>query len=105
MGYALMEIAQNSHSAGATEIVITVSESDSQQNLEIEDNGSGLTEVSPEKIEELWSLGHSDWKRSGLGLTIVKACIMQHRGKASLSQGSKGASLLIELPRSAPHVN
>jgi len=49
--------------------------------IKIEDNGEGMTEIETENIFNLFYQGHSsNFKGSGLGLTLTKELILLHKG-------------------------
>ena len=77
---------------------LTTSETESEINLIVEDNGEGIEPGSEEKIFDVFYTTKK--KGSGLGLGIVRRIIEDHRGAILVeSAPPPGARLRITLPR------
>ena len=68
-------------------------------NLNIEDNGTGITDRDKEKIFNAFYTTKKTG--SGLGLLSVKACVDQHLGQITIRDSSLGGALFnISIPKS-----
>lgn len=85
-------------------IKITLSHSDTEATISIEDHGIGM---SPESVKNLFqpfskmkTLGTEGEKGAGLGLAIAYKIVTEHKGKIWVqSEVNKGTTFFISLPR------
>jgi signal transduction histidine kinase len=97
--YAVLELAQNASLARAQKLTIRM-DSNQKGRVSVTDDGTGLSDGSPEAVQGLLELGRSGWNRSGLGLSIVEGCMRGHGGSFRLDAGENGevdAALEFEL--------
>ena len=86
--YAVMEICQNSHLAGAKRVQVHLRPGGL---VSLSDDGQGLGEgVDTDKLAQV---GVSSWDRSGLGLAVVERCMEEHSGKVELAPGETGFTI------------
>ena len=91
-------IKYNDKNAGTIEIGSTETETDTQ--FYIKDNGIGIAEKYQTKIFEVFSKLHNNDPSSGIGLSIVKKIIDIYHGKIWLeSQENKGTTFYFTLPK------
>lgn len=96
--YALVELAENSHLAGASELRVEATVDGSQVCLSLSDNGSGPAAEDAADPGAAWlPLGVSRWGRSGLGLAIAEMCARGHAGSLAITAGSPGLSVELRL--------
>lgn len=87
--YALLEVAENSSLAGAKHLRLSSSLGENALKLTLVDDGPGFAfDASRSTLSDLSEVGCSGWGRSGLGLAIVRACILSHGGDISFTQDS-----------------
>lgn len=73
--------------------------------IEVEDNGSGMTEAVREKIFDPFFTTKTVGKGTGLGLSIVHGLIEKHHGQIEVeSEVGKGTRFTILLPITQPRV-
>lgn len=90
-------LIQNAIEAGATEIEISSQIKGDYYVLRLEDNGSGIDE----KIQDVIFEPYFTTKEygTGLGLSLAKKAILEHRGNIYLDRElKKGTAFIIELP-------
>lgn len=88
------------------EISISVSESEGNVILEIEDNGEGIEEANLNQIFDPFYTTRSYSNHIGLGLTMVQAVAADHGGTLSVeSSRGKGAKVKVTLPMHLDEVN
>jgi len=91
-------IKYNDKNTGTIEIGSTESETDTQ--FYIKDNGIGIAEKYQTKIFDVFSKLHNNDPSSGIGLSIVKKIIDIYHGKIWLeSQENKGTTFYFTLPK------
>lgn len=96
--YALIEIAENAHLAGATELKVSAVVQGGLTALTISDNGKGLEAAdASDPRAALLPLGVSRWGRAGLGLAIADMCAQGHGGSLALLPGSPGLRVELRL--------
>ncbi len=91
------------YSGDGREIVVCLTRTDSQAQLSVQDNGSGISREEQKRIFERFhrvstGLVH-DVKGSGLGLSIVQHIARAHGGKIAVdSEPGQGSTFTISLP-------
>ena len=85
MGMVIYNLISNAIKFTKEEGTINISIENDLMNtfaiIKIEDNGEGMTEIETENIFDLFYQGHSsNFKGSGLGLTLTKELILLHKG-------------------------
>lgn len=60
--------------------------------ISVEDDGPGLTGISPSRLFEPFSRGQGNAGGVGLGLAIVKAVVDLHRGRVMVGRSSRGGA-------------
>ncbi len=101
---ALYQLLSNSIKYTPSTGKVTVSLSDSGQNINItvSDTGCG---IASEKLTEIWSVGNAGLSPSdgiGAGLPIVKHISRMHGGQTILTSNAKGTSVTISIPKTQP---
>lgn len=77
-------------------IDLHLKKADGNVHITVTDNGTG---ISPQVKEQVWSIGFSTKKSSGLGLPFVRDTVEAHGGSIELiSQTGLGTSVTITLP-------
>ncbi len=97
MRKVIENLIQNSVEADATEIVITSDHKEDFYILRFEDNGKGIDE----KIQDVIFEPYFTTKEygTGLGLSLSKKVILEHKGNIYIDRGYKnGSAFVIELP-------
>lgn len=92
--YAVLELAQNSLSAGAGS-VFAVLEGGDESVFSFHDDGALGADTVAIKFREF---GYSGWSRSGLGLSIVEGFAAAHGGRLELGAGDQGLAVSLVLP-------
>ncbi len=90
--------------SGATEVMITVFELEKEIEIQIHDNGCGISATDLEHIFERFYRVDTHRARSsggsGLGLAIVKSIVNAHHGEVKvLSEVGKGTQFNLTLPK------
>ena len=96
----ILNAAEAPRSASTNRILITLNQDAHHITLNVEDNGTGISEFEKEKI---FTAFYTTKKTgSGLGLLSVKACVDQHLGEMSITSSPSlgGALFRITLPKS-----
>jgi signal transduction histidine kinase len=91
------------YSEPGTTIIVKLSKEDESILIRVKDSGMGIAVSNPGKIfipcEKIGKVGTNSEIESGLGLSIVKRIIEEHRGKICVeSEMGKGSSIMISLP-------
>lgn len=85
-------------------VLVSVSEVDGRWRVNVRDAGSGIPpEFSARIFERFQQVDNSTTRKiggSGLGLSICKAIIREHRGKIDFTTGSGGTNFYFELEKS-----
>ncbi|CAH2214766.1 HAMP domain-containing sensor histidine kinase [Tepidibacter aestuarii] len=77
-------------------IIIKVSHVEGGVNISISDNGIG---IQPSELENIWEIGYSTSKTSGLGLPFAKQIVKDHNGSIKIeSKPEKGTLVTVYLP-------
>lgn len=103
--YALTEIAENAHLAGATTLEVSASVGPGPLTLTLTDDGKGPEANDAGDLHAAFlPLGVSRWGRSGLGLPIAERCARGHGGSLSLAHSppGKGLRVVLELGEQKP---
>jgi len=87
-------------------IYITISKTNDTVNIEVEDNGVGMTDTELEHIFEQFYQSDLNYSRgSGLGLSLSKELILLHQGNISVnSKKWQGTTFTITLPLGGTHL-
>lgn len=93
----ILDLLENSVRAGASEVGVTVTQSGSDNSLEIviEDDGGGFA-VAPARAADPF-FTTKPGKRTGLGLSLFTTAVEQAGGEVSLGNTGKGAALRARL--------
>ena len=99
----ILDVTQNSVTAGANLIKINISAStaDDRLTISISDNGCGMTEDVQKHIFEKFYQGDTTRKAegNGLGLALVKRIVDLCSGTVNVqSSPGNGATFIVELP-------
>ena len=102
----IKELVENSIDAGATEINISIVEGGIKE-IKVQDNGIGISKENQEKIferfyrvDESRATVDSGESSTGLGLSIVKQVVEDHKGTIKVeSELGKGTTFIVELPK------
>lgn len=87
---------------GQPVVTIDVNEKQKSWEFRVSDNGIGISEDFKDKIFNFFSKLHaaSEYKGSGLGLSICKKIVENHNGQISVdSQEGQGSTFIFELAR------
>ncbi len=98
----LLDIAENSITAGASHITIKISENIEQDRLQISviDDGKGMTEEMAQKIMDPFVTSRTT-RKVGLGIPLLKAAAEMCNGSLTIeSSPGKGTDLRVEFQRS-----
>ncbi|NRF41490.1 substrate-binding domain-containing protein [Pedobacter foliorum] len=87
-------------------IYITISKTNNTVNIEVEDNGLGMTDTELEHIFEQFYQSDLNYSRgSGLGLSLSKELILLHQGNIAVSSKKwQGTTFTITLPLGDAHL-
>lgn len=101
----ILDIAQNSIAAKATEIEIrlTVSNVEDRLEIEIEDNGSGMTEEMAERVLDPFVTTRTT-RKVGLGLPLFKAAAEQCEGDLTI-ESEPGKGTLVKVSFRFSHID
>lgn len=94
------------YSKGDQQIWMTLREKDHNIQIEVADNGIGISEIEKERIfDKFYRVGSEDTrttKGTGLGLFIVKEIVKAHNGRISVTDNKpQGTLFCITLPKTA----
>ncbi|WFD10970.1 sensor histidine kinase [Tepidibacter hydrothermalis] len=97
---ALINIVENAIVVPCTHefknIMIKVRQAEGGVNIYISDNGIG---IPSSEIENIWEIGYSNCKTSGLGLPFAKQIVEDHNGSISIeSKKEEGTFVTVYLP-------
>jgi signal transduction histidine kinase len=92
----LVNLWENSRENGATEIEILVRSAENQAQLEVRDNGRGLTEEEAQKIFIPFYTTRKNQGGTGLGLSLARTLLTPYR--ARLDWIGPGAVFLLTIP-------
>ena len=93
--YAFNEIAQNALLAKAETLRVDLSEADGRGLVKLCDDGQGLPN-DKKQTADLLELGTSGWSRSGLGLSVVNRCLLQHGGDFCIDSTDGGTCCTLQ---------
>lgn len=84
-------------------IMVRLSSVEGNARVEVEDNGFGIPKESQKNLfQEFYRVRTSDTANiqgTGLGLSLVKAVVVAHKGRISVdSEEGKGSTFIVELP-------
>lgn len=81
-------------------ITIRIYKSDNKINVEIQDNGIGMTEESKKKVfAPFFTTKASSSKGAGMGLFVIEKIITAHQGQIKVaSEYGQGSTFAITLP-------
>jgi len=94
----LSNLIENSISHGANEILFTSGYLLHHINLQVLDNGSGISPSNAEKIFDVFFTTRRETGGTGMGLGIVKALLNAHDGDIKLVPSDDGACFSLKLP-------
>lgn len=96
------------HTPRSTAVILTLEDENDDVRLTVQDNGPG---IDPALHDELFArFARADRSRSrdtggsGLGLSIVRAIVLAHRGDITVRSDPGHTEFVVSLPRSAPDV-
>jgi len=87
---ALLNLARNALQASATRVLISVSKSEHECCVHIDDDGCGLPKEPVAQLLEPFFTTKSSGEGTGLGLAIVQAVAEEHHGSLNLEPSSLG---------------
>ncbi|WP_448570683.1 ATP-binding protein [Trichothermofontia sp.] len=90
------------YSPNATPIVVRIRGDDTHVSLEIQDQGIGIPRDDQTRLFQLFhrASNTTNIRGTGLGLAVVKQCVVQHEGQVSFhSQEGQGTTFTVRLPR------
>lgn len=101
-GWAIENLIKNAADAGASSILLTVSEEPKRLAIEIRDDGSG---IDRKLWKEIFRPGYSTKKRGwGLGLSLTRRILEDYHGGTvgvARSEAGKGTTMRLTLPMPA----
>ena len=86
------------HGGGGVRVRLTIRIEGKMANLEVMDDGPGISEGNKSRIFDRFFTTRRDQGRSGLGLSIVKALVEAHRGSISLRSEPGKTVFSLRLP-------
>ena len=92
---------EKKHTAATPTISVKTEQTDDSIIIYIKDNGPGIPEEERPKIFNRFYRGDKsrNSQGSGLGLSLAKAYVENHKGSLELENVSQGTSFLITLPK------
>ncbi|MCL2360914.1 MAG: HAMP domain-containing histidine kinase [Defluviitaleaceae bacterium] len=94
---AVDNLISNAIRYAESKIILEISSTEARVSLTIVDDGPGF---EPEKLPHVFERFYKGKNGlTGIGLSIVKSVVEQHKGTAAAQNGEKGAMLTISLPR------
>ncbi len=102
----IMDIVQNSFSAQATKVVLTIEEKqDGTFKFRVEDNGKGMDEEQLQKVfDPFYTTRDPRIRRVGLGLPFLKQAAEMSGGRVIL-QSKKGVGTVVEAVFNTHHID
>jgi len=94
---ALYNLLENSRQHQANRVEITVIQGSNEIELQLQDNGKGISEANRDKIFTPFFTTRRGAGGTGLGLTITIALLKAYQSKVELLPSEKGALFLITL--------
>ena len=93
-------LVENAAAHGADRIEIRSGQQFDHLNIEISDNGNGISQANIDKIFDLFFTTRRQQSGTGMGLGIVRAMLKAHKGDITLKTTEKnvGTTFLIKLP-------
>jgi two-component system sensor histidine kinase KdpD len=101
----LVNLLENASKYGASPVVVKASVTENELRLTVRDHGSGLPHGAVESLFEMFTRGHveSDKPGVGLGLAICREIVRAHEGHIEASNAHDGgAEFTVRLPRTPP---
>lgn len=92
------------YAAPTPKVTISLSETEDNVVVTVEDNGPGIDPEDMEHVFERFYRGRQGGPRhegTGLGLNIAKAIVTAHGGEIDMESGSEGAMVRVTLPKAA----
>jgi signal transduction histidine kinase len=86
------------HTPPGGEIRVTLVNGEDRFFVTVSDTGTGIAEEDLSHIFERFFQGNHDQAGMGLGLSIVKEIVTQHRGRITVTRLEKGTAFIIQLP-------
>ena len=93
------QLLRNAHEHGATEIRLAAQGSGHALDIEVTDNGAGISPGNRDRIFEPFFTTRRDAGGTGMGLQIVRSMLAAHGGTIELENSSSGAAFRISVPR------
>lgn len=93
----LSNLFENSLQHGADRIMVDVKSDNSQSQIVLQDNGSGISKANQENIFTPFFTTQRDDGGTGLGLGIVQSLLQTWNGSISLLPSERGASFELQL--------
>jgi hypothetical protein len=102
----MMDLVQNSVEAGASEIELTVRETEKQIAFSVKDNGKGMSEdVQKKAVDPFYSDGEKHaHRRVGLGLPFLLQTAEAANGRARINS-EEGRGTQVDFEAQADHVD
>lgn len=101
IGQVWANLVDNAVKYGATLVQITLAAKDDMAEVRVKDNGMGISAAETDRIWERLFRGDRSRSRQGLGLglTLVKAMVLAHRGTIEVaSELGQGTVFTVRLP-------
>ena len=88
-----------SHAGG--EVVLGLSADDADIRLEVSDRGPGIAPADRMRVQDRFVRleAHRGTPGTGLGLSLVRAIVLHHRGGIELADNAPGLRVAVRLPR------